>query len=293
MNEPDSVDGLLARARAELSATIEDDARIRQALGLGPHGPGVSIDGTAGAESLGLRSWAALRASGKAGLLSGLVLVSAGFIAGQWSINVAGRDDERHGAASTTPTALERAAVELAVRDAPRAPARLATLEPGIGADTLAQDNGQPADLSREPAAASETVRRATGPRRRNPKQKVEDTAHPSARPGPATTEVLPDELALLRRAERALRGGDPAYALALLAESEQRFPQSRLLEERDAARVAAQCRLGEAGAALRASTFARAYPDSVYAERVAEACATSSARNTAPSEGMGGSGHE
>jgi hypothetical protein len=81
------------------------------------------------------------------------------------------------------------------------------------------------------------------------------------------------DELALLRRVERALRNGEPALARALLDELDERFPDSRLGEERLAARRIADCRSAEPGATQSARAFVRDHAASVYRRRIALAC--------------------
>lgn len=81
------------------------------------------------------------------------------------------------------------------------------------------------------------------------------------------------DELALLARAERAVRADNSALALALIAELEERHPRSRLLEERRAIELMAHCAASATDGALRAQRFVRKHPRSVYAERIAELC--------------------
>jgi hypothetical protein len=83
----------------------------------------------------------------------------------------------------------------------------------------------------------------------------------------------LNDELAVLRRVERALRNSDPALALALLGELDERFPESRLVEERQAAGHIANCRQGTPDAVAHAHAFLRDHPASVYRQRVQLAC--------------------
>jgi hypothetical protein len=82
------------------------------------------------------------------------------------------------------------------------------------------------------------------------------------------------DELALLRRAERAVRGDNSALALALIAELEARYPRSSLLEERRAVELLAYCGAGATDAQARAQRFLREHPRSVHAGRIAEQCA-------------------
>lgn len=81
------------------------------------------------------------------------------------------------------------------------------------------------------------------------------------------------DELALLARAERAVRADNSALALALIAELEERHPRSGLLEERRAIELMAHCAASATDGALRAQRFVRKHPRSVYAERIAELC--------------------
>jgi hypothetical protein len=96
--------------------------------------------------------------------------------------------------------------------------------------------------------------------------------APPKAEPTHAERE-LDQELALLQRAERAVRVGNAALALALTAELEAQHPRSRLLEERRAIELLAHCAAGATDAAPRATRFLREHPKSVYAGRVRELC--------------------
>jgi hypothetical protein len=90
------------------------------------------------------------------------------------------------------------------------------------------------------------------------------------------------------------LRAEDPTLALALLRDLDARFPDTTLTEERSAADVLARCALAEAGSRLRAESFLRDRPASVYADRVRAACHLASARATAvPTEGSARRGYE
>jgi hypothetical protein len=89
----------------------------------------------------------------------------------------------------------------------------------------------------------------------------------------PAAVEPS-EELALLRRAERAVRSDDSALALALIGELEERYPRSSLLEERRAIELLAYCVAGASDARARARRFLREHPSSVYRGRIAEKCA-------------------
>jgi hypothetical protein len=93
------------------------------------------------------------------------------------------------------------------------------------------------------------------------------DTAPTPPQLGPS------DELALLQRAERAVRAENSALALMLTGELEERFPRSELLEERSAIELMAHCVARGTDARSRAERFLRAHPRSVYAERIALLC--------------------
>jgi hypothetical protein len=88
----------------------------------------------------------------------------------------------------------------------------------------------------------------------------------------------LADELTLLRRAQTAMRDGDPLRALSLLHQHAVRFPAGALRDERLGAEVLATCASGklDAGRALKAA-FLRETPDSPLASRVRSACETGS----------------
>jgi hypothetical protein len=88
-----------------------------------------------------------------------------------------------------------------------------------------------------------------------------------------STQDPFAEELALLERAERAIRSDQAALALSFLDELDQRFPKSSLLEERTAARVLADCALGEPLARARAERYLRDRQASVYADRVRRLC--------------------
>jgi hypothetical protein len=109
-------------------------------------------------------------------------------------------------------------------------------------------------------------------PRARQPSSEAETRAPiPSARSAP------PAELELdtLRRVERALRQGNPRFALGLLIELDRKLPRGALMEERLAARATASCQVEKSAAARKAAAvFDSRYPNSVYAARVREACA-------------------
>jgi len=84
-----------------------------------------------------------------------------------------------------------------------------------------------------------------------------------------APIDVLGQEVALLKRAEHAIRSGDALLSLGLLRELARRFPNGKLLAERNAAFVMANClQLEPAGEA-----YLRQATNSVYHERVRQLC--------------------
>jgi hypothetical protein len=109
--------------------------------------------------------------------------------------------------------------------------------------------------------------------------------AAPSPAPSPAiatalTTETasapssLDAEIALVRDARAALRGGDAARALALLDEHTRRFSRGALAEDCDAERIYALCALGRSGEARSlASRFLTSHPASPHGASVRASC--------------------
>jgi hypothetical protein len=85
---------------------------------------------------------------------------------------------------------------------------------------------------------------------------------------------ALAAETALLREADRALRAGDNATALARLDEHATRFPHGVLEPERTAERLIVLCELGVADA-RDVSQFLSSHAGSPLAARVRRACAT------------------
>ena len=240
----DTLERGLAELRAELSPSSADKARLRARI-LAPALAGnIESPASPPVPSKMHGSWAALKAAGMAGVGAGALLLGVGVGVGFWL----GR--EMGPTTTTAPAAIEtgRTPSEPTSRVEPAAPP--AVLSP---AEALATP--EPSVMSAPPE-----------PRR---------SAPPRAR---ATRKALPpnplgDELALLRRVERALRNEDPALALALLGELDERFPESRLVEERQAAKLMASCRVKSADAVARAHAFLHDSPSSVYRQRVQRAC--------------------
>jgi hypothetical protein len=260
LQERDSLALALARTRSELSPSSADKERLRMALGL--RASSVSLDAAAAAAEApaaaageaaapaGLTAFAALRASGRLGASLGAALFAAGIATG-WGLHwQAGRDTRHAGERATTVGAAIGTAAPVAVSAPAPATAAVAALAPA-----------GPAPERSEALHLGRAVQRPGG--------------RASALPARASVKPLDAELALLRRVERALRNAEPALALALLSELDERYPHTRLAEERLAARTIADCGLDQPEAAAHAHAFLREHPASVYSERVQSACAT------------------
>jgi hypothetical protein len=179
------------------------------------------------------RGWSALKASGASGLAAGAALLALGFAGGLLI------GSEHHASMPTAPAAtLTAPAATLApVVD----PAALASASPNV------------------PVPAPDPI--------------VAPAPSARARPTARRSDAFERELALLQRAERAIRNEDPALALSLLGELEREYPRAALAEERKAARVMANCQANEPTAALAAERFLREAPSSVYSDRVRALC--------------------
>jgi hypothetical protein len=156
------------------------------------------------------------------------------------------------------------------------APSAAASMQPVAAAVPAAAVQNTP---SSEPASPPETLTPASEANAAGtPAPRVAEAAprraHRSAPPRAVPREGFSDEVALLQRAERALRAGQPELALSFVSELEQRYPESPFGEERGAARVMAECALSHTGALERAASFLRERPASVYSDRVRQLCA-------------------
>jgi hypothetical protein len=96
-----------------------------------------------------------------------------------------------------------------------------------------------------------------------------------TAATGVVTASSLDAEIALVRDARAALRGGDAARSLALLDEHDRRFPGGALAEDCAAERIYALCALGNVdGARSAAARFLADHPYSPHAASVRASCA-------------------
>jgi hypothetical protein len=122
-------------------------------------------------------------------------------------------------------------------------------------------------------APAAPVQEPASRPARARPRPIESKPAVPAAAPAASSPNTLTEELALLSRAQTALRSGQAEQALQLVREHEQRFAQGALVQERLGITALARCALGGDTSQV-VSELSRAAPGSPMLERVREACA-------------------
>jgi hypothetical protein len=257
-----SLDDLLASARSEADPEPGVRDRVRERLRVAPQGA------TGG---LPARAWP-LRAAG-ARISWGVLGLCAGFALGR------AHEIEKPQAPSALPLEAARASRPATVQAtrAPELPAPLPRRDAGVRAPGAAASfNAMDAGSSSAGAAVAPTVgpsagRIATSRRMRNAALRGLGQASGGQR---ADAERLREALLYLKRAHAALRAGEPARALRLLAELDARVPRAVLGEEREVTRALAHCDAGEPAQAERvARELLLATPRSVYAESLAESC--------------------
>jgi len=280
---------LLERYRS--AESLGSDARARMLSGLRAKiavgGPGVGVP------KASLRPLVSkLAAAGKAKIVLGVLAVA---LPAAWTIHHSHRSVD-YTLRTATP----------AVPAAPEVPAQPAAA-PANGA------NGVAASASGGPAAApipfSDLPAVETAPEARAPAKHVapssrvataasngdvasspsNDTeaprpsaieANPAELPSAAPASTLDQEVALLKRAHLAEKAGQPSEALAILAEHAKAFPNGKLAESRDAARVIALCEAGQREASRAAAErFLAARPNSPFANRVRSVCTSGDGR--------------
>lgn len=115
-------------------------------------------------------------------------------------------------------------------------------------------------------------VHRSGAARPTTPAQRASTEIGEAAQAGVSLeADPLAVELALLRRARRALADGDTSAALVALREHQERFPDGALAAEREGTRALVLCARG--GSSEPARVFLRDYPRSPLAARVRAAC--------------------
>jgi outer membrane biosynthesis protein TonB len=93
----------------------------------------------------------------------------------------------------------------------------------------------------------------------------------PEAEPKPRT---LADEVALIQAISKGLKQSEWKTVLKLVAEHERDFPNGQFVEEREAAKVRAQCGGGALDAGREAAeSFSRRWPSSIHRATIREGC--------------------
>jgi len=117
------------------------------------------------------------------------------------------------------------------------------------------------------PAPSPEREEIAAAP---EPEAKPMPSPPPQARAVPSAARATPPHEVDPMERLRALVDSDPAAALALAREDEQRSPQGRFADERSVLAMRALVHLGKIAAARdEATAFFQKYPQSPWAERV------------------------
>jgi hypothetical protein len=279
----------VALAKEGLLASPAARARVRARLGEATLGS--KSDPSAGAAAASASASGAVRPAWRAlgWMLAG---VSVGLCAGYWlgyqrvGAALAERDatlDSLHASATSglaTPSHDANASVtspegSRAAAEGAAAPTAASTAPAAIGDVSHGAGASQPGRVARRAEGvppALETLHQ------RSASAGGSRTA-PRPAPDGESRDRFAAEVALLGRAERAIRGGEAALALALLEQLDREFPSSPLRVERAAARVLARCEASRSGSAAEraaAQSAARellSQGSSVYAGRVRELC--------------------
>jgi hypothetical protein len=264
MAELDELDQSLALAQAGLAAPPGVKERVRAKLAAATMPPEVTPPVGAGSrpsQGAGMPSSALGAARHGVPTWGALALTGLGFVAGYW---FAPRPTATPDAQARQTTAVPTKPVSIespAPSESPHAeslPGNSRVGEEAAPSVEAAAARGELADGAQKARAKARAARRS------------------------ATPEGLARELALLRRAERAIRAGNAELAVALLDQLDREHPKSQFLQEREAARLLADCERspqGALGGAARSAASERArlylgsHPASVYSERIQNLC--------------------
>jgi hypothetical protein len=299
MAEREDLRSTVALAKEGLLAPPAARARIRARLGEAALGS--ATDPSAGAAAASASASGAVRPAWRSlgWMLAG---VSVGLCAGYWlGYQRVGASLAERGATLDSVHASASSGLETPSHDASatppagsRAPADGAAAPSAAGAAPAAMGDVSHGDGASQPGRLAP---RADGvpPALETLHQRSASAGGARAVPRPATDRESRDrfaaEVALLGRAERAIRGGEAALALVLLEQLEREFPSSALRVERAAARVLARCEASRSGstaeraAAQSAARELLSQGSSVYAGRVRELCGLADESLNATSE--------
>ncbi|HTV20152.1 MAG TPA: hypothetical protein VMG12_15820 [Polyangiaceae bacterium] len=270
----------------------------------------------------GLAARADFRAPGKApsaqpakavrwlGLAKGSALIGVGFALGYWfaetpapeqaltraEVRAAASGDVAGQAgapsAGTTPEAAASASLDASASGASASGASAAGA-PASGALATSGANDSTSSGAASNGAASSGAASASPSKPAVGVRRAHARAHSHA-DAADTTRASREELALLQRAERAIRAGDGALAHSFIDELEARFPKTIWREERAAVLVLAACTQGEPGASERARSFLARRSSSMYHDRITSLCrlADSAPLDTGALDGSPSGGH-
>lgn len=264
--------------RYRKAESLGTDARARMLSGLRAK---MSVGPTIGGPGGALRpALAKLVAAGKTKILLGVLAV---MVPAAWTLHQSKRSVDY---TLRTATPDVPAAPNVAPQPAPVAAPSSLDDEPYASASAT---QAVPFESLPEavPTPARVQPKRAGSPERAVPSEpKIENAASESSDESksttPATAAADPDstldqEMLLLKRAHVAEKAGRPSEALSILAEHARRFPNGKLSESREVAKVILLCESGQTRAShAAAERFLAARPNSPFASRVKAACAPS-----------------
>jgi len=255
---------LIEQGRSGSEPSAHDKARVRARLvtelGVGAFASAAIVGAAAGSASIGATS--AKLAKGASGWWLKAALAVSVATGGSLALYAAQPHDD---AARRPPAAREASPSPEPLSSARPSVIQLdSKASPGVGLEP----NGAAAVSAAEPApAARKRARHA-----RSVSSEPAAAATPSSTVAPPAAPSLGDELALLARAQRALREGRAAEALTLARRHALDFPAGALGEEREGIEALALCMLGERAEASARAFLARA-PSSPLAARVRKEC--------------------
>jgi hypothetical protein len=276
VSELDAFDKRLGRAWQALSPPGELQARVRARLSsTGAAGDATQLFQTPRERVAGgpvTSRWHALRASGVLGASVGAALLGVGIALG-YLIPKEAADPARAPERPSLPASALASRTPEPPPPVPAAPRPPESTSPStarlesIPESADRQHHTIPSDkaLLAERSSASPPPPKSSAPMRAR-----------ADGVGPHRSSIdSAAELALLERAERAVRAKHPALALALIEELEQRRPRSPLQEERRSIELMAHCQAKGPGSdtAQRLDRFVRRYPESAYSARIAAEC--------------------
>jgi hypothetical protein len=279
VSEPEAFDEQLSEVWQALSPPAGLEAKVRARLG-GVGGSAAVARGDAASGPSGVAArFRALRASGALGGAAGMGLLGLGFIAGYFTRPPAVEPPRAPTTAIAPSTGQPPDGMTAApARVAPAMPAE-STLPPHATEADATPSTAAPAPAASTPPAAAPP---ATGHVAAPQPSGVARRASGRTTRARSAANTANDELVLLERAERAVRGRNPDLALVLAGEIEDRYPGSQLHEERRAIELMALCQAGSSLAIELGERFARRYPGSVYGQRIANECGSTPTNRSA-----------